>query len=127
MERGREKVEGCVVCLPSEETKKDLGGSVWEGKFWRVSHCNGPFGEGTMVVEPIRHVARMEDLSKSEETEMITVFKDVSKVVREVTGAQRVYMEHWTHSPVQHAHWLFIPVTEELLQKYGGKKGPDLI
>lgn len=127
MERNSEKVSDCLGCMPSAETKKELGGSVWEGNYWRVSHCNGPFGEGTMVVEPKRHVADIESLNGEEQAEMVPVFRDVSEAVKEVCGAERVYIEHWTHTAVAHAHWLFIPVTKELVHKFGDKKGPNLI
>lgn len=127
-ERGIELAQhpDCLGCQPNEIVKAELGGEVFSTKSWRVSHCSGPFGEGAMVLEPKRHVSQLDEITTEEEQEMIPLFRRLYHAVREATGAERVYINHWSHGDDPHIHWVFQPITKELLVKFGNLKGPDL-
>jgi hypothetical protein len=46
----------CLACDLTEGRVPLPGGLIHETSRWRVEHCVGPLGVGTLIVKPKRHV-----------------------------------------------------------------------
>jgi diadenosine tetraphosphate (Ap4A) HIT family hydrolase len=88
------------------------GGLIHETSRWRVEHCVGPLGVGTLVAKPKRHVLRVSDLDDTEAQEMGPLLRRVARAVEELTSAGHVYVCLWSHGPV-HLHYVVQPVTAD--------------
>ena len=69
-----------------------------ESAGWRVEHCVGPLGAGTLIVKPVRHVTAVADLSDSESSALGPLLQLASKVAGELVGAEQVYNCLWSHA-----------------------------
>ncbi len=56
----------CYACDLMSGKRPLAGGSIAEESGWRVEHCMGPLGVGSLIVKPTRHVVRVADLSDDE-------------------------------------------------------------
>ena len=45
-------MEGCLACDLNTGRIQPPGGLIFETGGWRVEHCVGPLGLGTLVVKP---------------------------------------------------------------------------
>ncbi len=91
---------------------------------WRVEHCVGPLGVGTLIAKPARHVLRVSDLEPQETLEMGPVLHDAASAVQELTDALQVYVCLWSHGPV-HIHYVIQPVFSDAIAELDAH-GPAL-
>jgi ATP adenylyltransferase len=56
------------------------GGRIHETTHWRVEHCVGPLGLGTLIVKPRRHVTRVADITDDEAAELGPLLRATSRV-----------------------------------------------
>ena len=122
-----EFVGGCVACELSAGVRELPGGLIHNTRFWRVEHCIGPLGLGTLIVKPSRHVTAVASLSGGEAAELGPLLQRASAVAGELVGAEQVYNCLWSHAggrPV-HIHYVVQPVTKEQLLAHGAH-GPKL-
>ena len=93
---------------------------------WRVEHCVGPLGVGTLLVKPDRHVTCVADLTDAEAGELGPLLRDTARIARELVGAAQVYTCLWSHAGgvPGHVHYVVQPVRRE--QVAGGSVGPAL-
>jgi diadenosine tetraphosphate (Ap4A) HIT family hydrolase len=114
----------CLACgLASGEVPLP-GGLIHETTRWRVEHCVGPLGVGTLVVKPKRHVLHVADLDDAESEEMGPLLRRVAAAVGDLTDADQVYVCLWSHGPA-HVHYVVQPVTAEDVAAFGAH-GPGL-
>ena len=76
---------------------------IFETPAWRVEHCVGPLGVGTLVVKPKRHVLGLAGLDHDEANQMGPLLWNTAAAVEQLTKAQQVYVCLWSHGPVQSA------------------------
>jgi diadenosine tetraphosphate (Ap4A) HIT family hydrolase len=105
-------VAGCLACELISGVRTPPGGCIYETDAWRVEHCVGPFGVGTLIVKPIRHVLHVADLSESEASELGPLLRRATQVVSELSAPAQVYVTLWSSGPV-HIHWVVQPVTSD--------------
>ena len=60
----------CYACELSAGSKRLIGGLVSETRYWRVEHCQGPLGVGTLIVKPKRHCLHVWALTREESAEL---------------------------------------------------------
>ncbi len=60
----------CLACALTAGTRELPGGLIHATAHWRVEHCVGPLGIGTLIVKPIRHVTQVADLDDEEADEL---------------------------------------------------------
>jgi diadenosine tetraphosphate (Ap4A) HIT family hydrolase len=114
--------DGCLACDLASGRVPLPGGSIHETPWWRVEHCLGPLGVGTLVVKPKRHVVHVWELDAAEADELGPLLRDASAVVGELASPNQVYVCLWSHQggePV-HIHFVVQPVAKELQQRLGG-------
>ena len=102
----------CLACDLSSGVVRSPGGLIFETAGWRVEHCVGPLGVGTLVVKPKRHVLYLADLTDAEALEMGPLLRNAATAVRDLTDALQVYVCLWSHGPV-HIHYVVQPATPE--------------
>jgi ATP adenylyltransferase len=120
-------MDECMACELSAGRLPLPGGLIHATPHWRVEHCVGPLGLGTLIVKPDRHVTAVADLSDEEVVELGPLLRRASAVARELVVAEQVYNCLWSHAggvPV-HIHYVVQPVTKEQM-RVTGVYGPAL-
>ena len=54
-------VVGCLACDLTSGRRPVPGGELFAAGGWRIEHCVGPLGAGTLIVKPLRHVVHVAD------------------------------------------------------------------
>ena len=101
----------CYACSLARGTKNLLGGLIAETQFWRVEHCMGSLGIGTLIVKPKRHVLHVWELSQAEAKKMGSLLKEASRVVKTITDCDQTYICLWSHAgwTPGHIHYVVQP------------------
>jgi diadenosine tetraphosphate (Ap4A) HIT family hydrolase len=114
----------CLACDLTRGARPLPGGVIREIRHWRLEHCVGPLGVGTLIVKPKRHVERVAELERDEAVELGPFMVEAAAVAAALTPSEQVYVTLWSAGPV-HIHWVVQPITYELIRKYG-LRGPAL-
>lgn len=120
-------VPGCLACDLTAGRVPLPGGLIHETERWRVEHCVGPLGVGTLVVKPKRHVIRVAELTAEEAGEQGPLLRRCAAVVDRLLEPDQTYVCLWSHAggvPV-HVHYVVQPVTRQVLDRHG-VHGPRL-
>ncbi len=117
----------CEACRLTQGRDHVPGGRIHETERWVVEHCVGPFGLGTLIVKPIRHVLGVADLDEHETFELGPLIRRTSDIARQLTPAEQVYNCLWSHADGQpvHIHYLVQPITRTQMEHFGAH-GPAL-
>lgn len=119
--------QSCLACDLASGRRPLPGGLIHETQRWRVEHCVGPLGVGTLVVKPKRHVTRVSELTALESEELGPLLQTSAAVVDELLAPEQVYVCLWSHAgghPV-HIHYVVQPVSGQVM-KHHGTHGPRL-
>src|SRR4051794_11991310 len=81
----------CEACDLAQGRRPLPGGLIHRTTYWRVEHCTGPLGLGSLIVKPLRHVTAVADLTDDEATELGPLLRAASGVAAEVVEADQVY------------------------------------
>lgn len=117
----------CLACDLASGRLPLPGGAIHQTESWRVEHCVGPLGVGTLVVKPKRHVLRVSELTEAESAELGPLLQRTAAVVDDLLEPDQVYVCLWSHAggvPV-HIHYVVQPITRELIERHGAH-GPRL-
>jgi diadenosine tetraphosphate (Ap4A) HIT family hydrolase len=120
-------VPGCLACDLAAGRRPLPGGLIHETPRWRVEHCVGPLGVGTLLAKPKRHITRVSDLTAAEADEQGPLVTRCATVIDNLLDPDQTYVCLWSHAggrPV-HIHYLVQPVGRSLMDAYG-KHGPAL-
>lgn len=117
----------CLACDLTSGAVALPGGTLHRGRGWLVEHCVGPWGLGTLVVKPGRHVVAMADLTDAEAAELGPLLRLAARVAGQVVEAEQVYVCLWSHADAVpgHIHYVVQPVTGEQVAA-AGLHGPAL-
>jgi ATP adenylyltransferase len=100
----------CLACRLTAGFDRAPGGCIRETPEWRVEHCVGPLGVGTLIVKPMRHVLHVADLNPTEAEALGPMLWAAARVVSELSSPEQVYVNLWSSGPV-HIHWVVQPVS----------------
>jgi diadenosine tetraphosphate (Ap4A) HIT family hydrolase len=120
-------MKGCLGCDLADGRIPLPGGVIHQTEHWRVEHCVGPLGVGTLLVKPKRHVTRVSELDPDEAAELGPLLQRSAAVVDRLVESEQVYTCLWSHAggtPV-HIHYVVQPVTRALMDEHGDY-GPKL-
>jgi len=117
-----ESVAGCLACELTSGIREVPGGCIYETSSWRIEHCIGPLGVGTLIVKPTRHVLHVADLSASEAAELGPLLRRAAQVISRLSDPAQVYVSLWSSGPA-HIHWVVQPVT---VRQEADSRGPFL-
>jgi diadenosine tetraphosphate (Ap4A) HIT family hydrolase len=98
----------CLACDLTSGEAELPGGLIFETPGWRVEHCVGSLGVGTLVVKPKRHVTVLAELTETEAAQMGPLLWRTAAAVHELAEAGQVYVCLWSHGPV-HIHYVVQP------------------
>ncbi len=120
-------VVGCLACDLTHGRASLPGGVIHATSSWRVEHCVGPLGVGTLLVKPLRHVQSVGELTSEESAELGPLLIRATDVVDKLVNPEQVYVCLWSHAGRQrgHVHFVVQPVTTELIEAHGAY-GPAL-
>lgn len=92
-----------------------------------VEHCVGPLPAGTLLVKPFRHCLHLGDLTPEEAAELGPLLAKASACVRELAGAEQVYVCLWSHADWRpgHVHFVVEPAWARQKER-SGRPGPFL-
>ncbi|MEW2162661.1 hypothetical protein AB0912_06630 [Streptomyces sp. NPDC007084] len=113
-------VGGCLACDLMTGDAPLPGGTVLRTDTWAVEHCVGPFGLGTLVVKPARHVLHVAGLTAEESAELGPLLRRVSAAVTTVMDPEQVYVCLWSHAGgvPGHIHFVVQPVTRADMDRH---------
>ncbi len=117
----------CIACDLTNGDAPLPGGVIHQTEHWRVEHCIGPLGVGTLIVKPLRHVTRVAALSDPETAEMGPMLRAAARACTDLTDAEQVYACLWSHTGRQpgHIHFVIQPVNAETMRRFDAH-GPAL-
>jgi diadenosine tetraphosphate (Ap4A) HIT family hydrolase len=117
----------CLACELASGRLPLPGGLIHETEGWRVEHCVGPLGVGTLVLKPKRHVVRVSELTAAESRELGPLLRRSAAVIDDLLAPEQVYVCLWSHAggAPAHIHYVVQPVGRELLERHGAH-GPRL-
>jgi diadenosine tetraphosphate (Ap4A) HIT family hydrolase len=120
-------VPGCIACDLTAGRRSLPGGVIADTGSWRVEHCVGPLGVGTLIVKPLRHVVHVSDLTGEEAAELGPVLQAAAAVVTELLKPEQVYVCLWSHAGGKpgHIHFVVQPVSRETMDRHAAY-GPAL-
>jgi diadenosine tetraphosphate (Ap4A) HIT family hydrolase len=97
------------------------GGLIHHTDGWRVEHCVGPLGVGTLLVKPKRHVTRVADLTKKEAEEQGPLLRRCAVVLERLLEPEQTYVCLWSHAGGEpgHIHYVVQPITRALMDDFG--------
>lgn len=118
---------GCLACNLTNGALPLPGGLVHETGAWRVEHCVGPLGVGTLLIKPKRHVTHLAELDAAERAEYGPLLARTAEVVQRLVEPEQVYACLWSHAGrvPGHLHVVVQPATTAALDAAGGH-GPAL-
>jgi diadenosine tetraphosphate (Ap4A) HIT family hydrolase len=118
---------GCLACDLAAGRVPLPGGLIHGTSAWRVEHCVGPLGVGTLLVKPTRHVVHVADLDAVETVEMGPLLQRTAEVVTRLVRPEQVYVCLWSHADRTpgHLHYVVQPARTEDLDATG-TYGPAL-
>ena len=119
-------VIGCLACDLTAGRQTLPGGVIAESAGWRVEHCVGPLGVGTLLLKPVRHVTRVADLTRIEAAAQGPLIHRCARLLDALLSPAQTYVCLWSHAggrPV-HIHYVIQPVTEAQIAESG--YGPRL-
>lgn len=64
---------------------------MFESERWRVGHCVGPLGVGTLLIKPKRHVTRVSDLDSRQAAEQGPLLQRAAKVIDALMAPEQTY------------------------------------
>lgn len=111
----------CLACQLANDDLDLPGGLIYETPCWRVEHCIGPLGLGTLIVKPVRHVRSVGALLEDEAIGLGPLLRRISMIVSQLVHADQVYNCLWSHAggePV-HIHYVIQPVTKKQMSTFG--------
>jgi ATP adenylyltransferase len=120
-------VPGCIACDLTAGRRPLPGGVIADTGSWRVEHCVGPLGVGTLIVKPIRHVVHVADLTADEAAELGPLLRTAASIVTELLQPEQVYVCLWSHAGGEpgHIHFVVQPVSRETMDRHAAY-GPSL-
>jgi diadenosine tetraphosphate (Ap4A) HIT family hydrolase len=117
----------CLACELTEGRLPLPGGLIYSAAGWRIEHCVGPLGLGTLVVKPERHVTAVADLTEEEAAALGRLLRQASVVAGMLVHADQVYNCLWSHAggTPGHIHYVIQPATKAQMTEFGCH-GPNL-
>jgi ATP adenylyltransferase len=119
-------VVGCLACDLTAGRRELPGGVILDAGGWRVEHCVGPLGVGTLLLKPLRHVTRVAQLTTGEASAQGVLIHRCAAVLDSLLAPAQTYVCLWSHAggtPV-HIHYVIQPISEQ--QIANGGYGPKL-
>jgi diadenosine tetraphosphate (Ap4A) HIT family hydrolase len=118
-------VVGCLACDLTAGRQDLPGGVILDADGWRVEHCVGPLGVGTLLLKPLRHVTRVAALTTAEASTQGVLIHRCAAILDALLAPAQTYVCLWSHAggrPV-HIHYVVQPVCEEQIAQgvYGLK------
>jgi len=115
-------VDDCYGCRLTKGLETLPGGRILDTEHWVVEHCTGPLGVGTLIVKPLRHCLHVGGLEDEEARELGPLLRRISRLVREMTGADQVYVCLWSHAGwrPEHLHFVVQPSWNSYRETYPG-------
>lgn len=101
----------CILCLGVAGDADLRRVQVWEDDLWRISVSVESEVPGFAYLEPKRHIPHVTDLDGEEAATLGTVLGRATRVLKEVTGAELVYV-YVFGSGIPHLHLHLAPHSE---------------
>ncbi|MGE0710832.1 MAG: HIT family protein [Planctomycetota bacterium] len=99
----------CVACALTKDPRAVPGGRILETSRWHLEHAVAPVPlPGWLILRTIRHTEGITGLDAAEGAELGRLLQLVPQVLKEVTGAERIYVCCFTEV-LPHLHIHLIP------------------
>src|SRR5918912_1600194 len=106
-----ETMSDCLICRGRDGDAALSRIEVWEDALWRLTVSLESEVPGFAYLEPKRHIPHITDLDGEEAATLGTVLGRATRVLKEVTGAELVYV-YVFGSGIPHLHLHMAPHSE---------------
>jgi len=116
--------EGCLSCDVIAGRKATPGGLIFEDALWSVTHQVSPAQlAGFLILQPIRHVEHVGDLSSEEAMAVGPILARSSQALMRVLAPDKVYVCSFG-TEVKHVHFYLVPRLDAMPADLSG---PELL
>lgn len=111
---GTTESSSCRSCRENSDQQVPVHGIVFRNDMWLIRHAPPPYGlAGWMVIQPMRHVAGVQDFTDEEAANFGPFLRHCQRVLQETTGAARMYTAAMGES-TPHVHIHMVPRYEQM-------------
>lgn len=114
----------CFICRKHRGEVETPGGIIYQDDLLAVTHAQIREGQtkaflGTLFIEPKRHADGIEDLTEEEAAAVGKMARRLSRALKTVTQAERIYLFRIGHH-VEHFHLWLVPLYLGTPREYWG-------
>ena len=115
-------MSSCQSCRLLANPALSPGGIFYDDGLWRVMHAIEPVPLlGWLIMQPIRHVEQIGDLTPDEAASLGPVARRVSAALAAELSPAKIYMALFAESSeFPHLHWHLIPRPADVPAEYRG-------
>lgn len=116
--------EECFICRKHRGEVETPGGFIYQDDLLVATHAQIREGEtkaflGTLFIEPKRHADGIEDLTEEEAAAVGRLARRLSRALKTVTRAERIYLFRMGHH-MEHFHLWLVPLHPGTPREYWG-------
>jgi len=101
---------GCELIERREAGNAPLWDNIYQTEYWYLVHANSTSLLGWLILITRRHIAAIDEMTEEEAIELGRLIRQVSIVLKDVTGCAKTYVAQFAESPGhQHVHFHIIP------------------
>lgn len=98
----------CFSCEVNAGRIVPVGGILYRGPYWSITHGSPCFAPGYLVLWTNRHTDFVGELNEVEQVALGVLLTRASRAIQQVTSAERVYSVYAAED-VRHTHFHLIP------------------
>ncbi len=104
-------IDWCLACRILSGNIQPIGGLIYSNEHWTINHVMPPVQIlGYLVLQPRRHIESLHELNPAESTSLGHMLTRIDRALRQVTGAEKVYVALFAESAeCPHIHFHIIP------------------
>ena len=104
----------CPSCDVVAGRLRTPGDSIYADEYWSLTHSTSPVQlPGFLILQPIRHVEHVADLSSAEAAAMGPLLSGASRALMKVLAPEKIYVCSFG-SAVKHVHFYLMPRIPEM-------------
>ena len=104
-----DSVENCAICQLHADPAARERFEIWRSELWVLRHHPDPAPlPGWLLLDSLRHCSGPLDFSEAEAADWGRAVRDASRLVKQITGCQRVYAIAFGEG-AQHLHLHLVP------------------
>jgi diadenosine tetraphosphate (Ap4A) HIT family hydrolase len=111
----------CELTNRRDANNAPLWDNIYRTKYWDIVHCNNTSLLGWLILVARQHITAIDELSEEEAIELGKLIRQVSIILKELTGCAKTYVVQFAEAPGhQHVHFHIVPRIFNQLEEHKG-------